>query len=237
MIIRTLCAAAIVLTGIAAHIDAQQQPSPVGPPHSQPAKMPPLTPPPAKKAEPTPVFHHLPSRHLPAMDKPFGMPGVVGFKDGKWEGADYLGHVANAMSVSVEVVKGESYEGAKIDENALYSQVAAMLKSNGITPQAEVKEGPPLPFVHVLLMVYPVDTEKVLIYGSVRLFEAVQVMRKNFAPAGYWQAITWESQDMTLSAASQAAEGAKALVDGLTKGFIERYKLYNTAADTATPKA
>lgn len=223
---------ACILTVLTSSVYSQH---PVGPPHS-PSKG--VVPPSVKKSDtPKHSFHPLPKRTLPPMEKPFGMPGVVGLKEGKWEGTDYLGHVANAMSVSVEIIKGENYEGPVIDETAINSLVLDLLKNSSISTLADVKEGPPLPFLHLLLLIYPVDTDKILIYGSVRLFESVQVMRKNFAPAGYWQAITWESQDMTLAAKSQLMDETKTLAESLVKGFLNRYKLYNRVTDPALPSS
>ena len=69
------------------------------------------SPPPRKDNIPqTQPFKHLQKPELPAMLKPFGMPGVIGLQDGKWEGTDYLGYLSNNIGVEVEISKAENVQ-------------------------------------------------------------------------------------------------------------------------------
>jgi len=182
---------------------------------------------PAQAPAPTKVhpFKPLPKPLLPVMSKPFGMPGVIGLVNGKWEGNDYLGHLSNQIGISIELLKGEG--SPDIDESSFEKIVSDLFTKESLTAKAAAKEGPPLPFFHILLIVYPVDKDKFVIFANGRIFEQIQVMRKNFNPAGYWQAITWENQDILLVNSTELNAQLKATVEKLAKGFIERYRLYN----------
>lgn len=198
-----------------------------GVPGSAPTKIPPVTypskPPPPP---PVPAAPPLVKPPAPAMDKPFGMPGVVGLRDGKWEGTDYLGHLSNKITVDVEILKGDKTP-VSVDISSLQAAVKTLLKDEGFTPHAEVTEGPPLPFLHILAIIYPVDKDKYVVFTTCRLFEQIQVVRKDFKPAGYWQGITWENQDISLSTFDQLPAQVKSSIEALLKAFIERYRLYN----------
>lgn len=216
------CAYLMVLTAQPISADSQLSPYPSGASKApQPSTQQP------KHEEKGPKFIPLPGKPaLPVMPKPFGMPGVVGFQNGKWAGTDYLGFVANKITVDVEILKGEN--APKLPEpSELEHRIAEIFSKSDITPKAELTEGPPLPFLHVLIIVYPVEKDKYAIIGSCRLFEQIQVMRKNFSPAGYWQGITWENQDIMLSSTEQLDTQIKAVVDKLVNAFVLRYRMYN----------
>lgn len=196
-------------------------------PGSSPSKIPPVTYP-SKPAEPThvPPPAPLPKPVIPPMEKPFGMPGVVGLRDGKWEGTDYLGHLSKNITVDIEVLKGDQTP-VNIDTSALQSAISSLLKNEGIVPHSALNEGPPLPFLHVLVIIYPIEKDKFVVFTTCRLFEEIQVVRKEFKPAGYWQGITWENQDIVIATGEQLAAQVKTSTETLIKAFLERYKLYN----------
>lgn len=158
--------------------------------------------------------------------KIFEMPGAVILNNNQWQGVDYLGHLSNRITVDVEIIQSQ-----KIPEipakDILVSYARKLLNSGDIVRQLNPAEGPPIPLLHILLVVYPIDKDRFVIFGNCRLFEHVDVLRKNFIPSGYWQAITWESLDVSLSSAPQLAENLREVVDKLVNGFIERYHMYN----------
>lgn len=187
-------------------------------------------PPPSKEPAPQPV-RQLPQRPLlPPMAKPFGMPGVVAYQNGKWEGSDFLTFLSNDIAVNVEIVRGENVP-QNLDLSGIESKLADSFRKENINPTAEVVEGPPLPFFQVLVFIYPISADKFVILANGRLFEQVQVMRKNFAQAGYWQAITWEIQDTVTSSAQQLDFQVKMLVEKTGTAFAVRYRQYNAAKD------
>lgn len=197
-------------------------------PSTSPPTYPQLKSPPPKSA-PAPVYkeRQLTKPSMPSMTKPFGMPGVVGFQNNRWEGTDYLGYLSPHISIDLELLKSESMTTPIPDASALQSRAEELFTKADLVPHADSGEGPPLPFLHLLLMVYPVDKDRYAIFANGRLFEQIQVMRKNFSPAGYWQGITWENQDVSLTTTEKLNEEIKSVVDKQVNAFIQRYKLYN----------
>jgi hypothetical protein len=184
-----------------------------------PSPLPPVSP-------PVTPFKRLPKKVLPSMPKPFDMPGVVGLQNDKWVGSDYLGYLTSSIGVYVEIVKSEQVLNV-IDASMLEARVAEMFRKKDLTPESEVTEGPPLPFVQILLFIYPVGAGRFAIFGACRLFERITINRKNFKPEGFWQAITWESQKIMLADQDKLKEQIDSLVDSLAEEFIKRYREFN----------
>lgn len=178
----------------------------------------------------TPGIHPLEKPVLPPMVKPFNLPGVIGLQEGKWVGVDYLGFLTDHIGVDVEVLKPDSLQNP-VDENELQSIVTKAFEAESITPRSDAMEGPPLPFLHVLVTIFPIDKDKFVVVGNTRLFEQLQVVRKDFIPAGYWQGITWENQDVVLAKASDLNGKVKEIVEKLAKAFATRYRQYNHAKE------
>ena len=187
-------------------------------------------PPPSKEPAPQPVRKLPPKPALPPMAKPFGMPGVVAYQNGKWEGSDFLTFLSNNIAVNVEIVRGENVP-QNLDLSGIENRLSDSFSKENINPRAEVVEGPPLPFFQVLVFIYPISADKYVILANGRLFEQVQVMRKNFAQAGYWQAITWETQDTVTASSQQLDSQVKMLVEKIGTAFAVRYRQYNAAKD------
>ena len=179
-----------------------------------------------KKEEPVREYKPVVKPLLPSMLKPFGMPGVIGIINNKWEGTDYLGYLSPNIGVDVEIVKAENVPAVS-DTSAIESRIAGIFTKEDIVPRSDAVEGPPLPFFHILFLIYPVDKDRYAIVANGRLFEQVQVIRKDFIPAGFWQAITWEIQDIALANSQQLDEEIKMLADKLATSFAKRYRQYN----------
>lgn len=183
--------------------------------------------PPASK-QPLKPYHPKPpvKPELPPMVRPFGMPGVVGFQNGKWEGTDYLGYLSNNIGINVEIVKAEHVPDVS-SASAIEGLLASVFMKENINPNAGAMQGPPLPFLHVLILVYPTDKDKYVVFGNGRLFEQIQVVRKEFVPSGIWQGITWENQDIAISNAEQLDAQVKAVAEKIATNFAQRYRQYN----------
>lgn len=179
-----------------------------------------------RKEEPVQPYKQLARPELPPMTKPFGMPGVIGMQNGKWEGTDYLGYLSNNIGIDVEILKADNVPQVS-DIATIESRLANIFTKEDINARADVTEGPPLPFLHVLLIIYPVDKDRYVIFGNGRLFEQIEVIRKDFIPAGYWQGITWENQDIAIASGQQLDAQMKALADKLGTAFAKRYRQYN----------
>ena len=186
--------------------------------------------PPPKPTEASPKFKPIGKPELPSMVKPFGMPGVVGLQNGKWEGTDYLGFLTKNIGVSVEILKPEGIP-LIADTSSIESSIASIFTKQDMEPFANVTEGPPLPFFHLLLVIYPVDQDKYVIFGNGRLFEQVQVVRKDFVPSGVWQGITWETQDVNLTNTQQLDTKVREMADKIATAFVQRYRQYNVSQE------
>lgn len=185
---------------------------------------------PVKKAEPPPQYKPQPKQELPPMTKPFGMPGVIGLQGNQWQGTDYLGYLSNNIGIDVEILKADNVPDVT-DTNSIQSLISGVFYKENIIPRAEATEGPPLPFFHLLFIIYPVDRDRYVIFGNARLFEQIQVIRKDFIPAGYWQGITWETQDIAISNGAQLNAKLKELADKLSTSFAKRYRQYNVSTE------
>ena len=174
----------------------------------------------------TPAVTHLKREAAPLMVKPFGMPGVIGLENNQWVGSDYLGSLSPNIIIDLEIRKTASLQ-QPINEALIKQAVVNVFKGAEINTERLSQEGPPLPFMHVLIMVYPLTQEEVFTICSLRLFEEINVVRKNFVPSGYWQGITWESQDTGIFKKSELDVNLKDLVEKNAKIFTDRYRQYN----------
>lgn len=165
--------------------------------------------------------------------KTFLMPGVIGLENGQWVGGDYLGHLSNNIVPEVEIIKGQAVKGVPSD-SALVAYASNLLSKGGLNPSPRPPTVLPLPAMHILLVVYPIDKDKYVIYGTCRLFEHIQVLRNDWIPSGNWQGITWESLDVSLTRADQVDVSIKKLIDTLVSRFIDRYRVYNQDTKTST---
>ena len=182
--------------------------------------------PPRQETSPQQPHKPLAKPELPPMLKPFEMPGVIGLTNDKWEGTDYLGYLSKNIGIDVEIVKTTNIPGVP-DSSSIESRIADVFSKENIIPRAEVTEGPPLPFFHVMIMIYQVDKDRYVIVGNGRLFEQIQVIRKDFIPAGYWQGITWENQDTALVNEQQMSNKIIEIAEKLATAFAKRYRQYN----------
>ena len=188
-----------------------------------------VAPPPRNETAPQPS-KRLAKPELPPMLKPFEMPGVIGLLNGKWEGTDYLGYLSNNIGVEVEISKAENVPNI-IDEATVSRRLSEIFAKENLDPRSAVVEGPPLPFFHILMLVYPIDKDRYVIVGNGRLFEQIQVIRKEFIPGGFWQGITWENQDIALANGQQLDTQIQAVADKLGTSFAKRYRQYNVSQE------
>lgn len=153
-------------------------------------------------------------------------PGIVAQRGGAWIGSDHLYNLTSNIDILVEIFKPDNVD-IPITEEIIRSRVADIFKKGGITPIAEQVAGePPLPFFHVLVMIYPIDKGYVA-YCEGRLFEKVQLDRIRLDDLTLLQGITWESQNLIVSPTSQIGEQISKSVDEIAETFVERYRFYD----------
>lgn len=196
-----------------------------GPPKTQPTLQSPIQKQPQNQPAPM-KQRRLVKPPLPAMNKPFGMPGVVGLIYGKWEGTDYLGYLSNNIGVSAEIIHSET-EHPMPSTGAIEGLIANIFAKENINPHADALQGPPLPFLQMLILVYQTDKDKYVIFCNGRLFEQIQVMRRDFIPSGFWQAITWENQDIMIANGQELEAKIRELAETIATNFVKRYRQYN----------
>jgi len=152
-------------------------------------------------------------------------PGIVAFQDGKWVGSDHLYNISSNISINVEVVKPPNFN-INITEAALKERIAAIFRTAGITPQAEPQQDlPPLPLFHMIVFIYPIPNGIVACCDG-RLFEAVTLDRVRLQKGVTWQAITWNKQNLLVSALEQGPEQINQSVDTIATLFTDRYKYF-----------
>ena len=153
-------------------------------------------------------------------------PGIVAQRGGAWVGSDHLYNLTNQIDILVEIFKPENVD-IPITEEMLRSRVADIFKKGGITPIAELIAGkPPLPFFHVLVMIYPIEKGYVA-YCEGRLFENVNLDRIRLDDLTLLQGITWESQNLIVSPTNQIGEQINNSVDEIAETFVERFRFYD----------
>lgn len=170
-------------------------------------------------------------------EKQFSNPGVIERHQEKWVGSDYLGHLSNQIDVRVEILQSQSQgQPMMFDEGSLERLVKDIFRKEGITPATRFSSTkPPLPFLHILIMVYAIPRNAYLIFCSARLFEEVNVVREKFIPRGNWQAITWETQELIIAQKDKVVSQVEDLVEDVSNLFVKRYRAYNPISPDASP--
>jgi hypothetical protein len=157
----------------------------------------------------------------------YTLPGIVGQKDGKWLGSDNLYNLPENIPVVVEVIKPID-QSVPINNNDLRSRVNRILNDNKITSRHEAfLDEPMLPFFHLLLMAIPLEKGNFVVSVSGRLFERITLPRVVLEKGIFWQAITWEKQDLIYATGEQLQAQLIKTVEDIATSFVERYKFFS----------
>ena len=152
-------------------------------------------------------------------------PGIVAQRGGRWVGSDHLYNLTENIDIVAEIFKPKNLE-LPITEEMIRSRVADIFKNSDIVPMAEEKPGqPPLPFFHVLVMIYPIEKGYVC-YTEGRLFEQINIDRVVLDEQTALQGITWESQNLILAPEEKLVEQVNTSVDEIANTFAERFEFY-----------
>ena len=169
---------------------------------------------------------HLPLLSLTSDQSFYPSPGIVGLIENEWVGSDHLLNVSGSIGVAVEIL---APEGAEIDvtEQMLKSRIEeAFLKANIKTTAESGENEPPLPFFHMLIMIYPIEKGYVA-YCDGRLFEEIKTERIELPVNTILQAIIWERQNLIIIPANGLLDQIGKSVDEITTAFIERYQFFD----------
>lgn len=167
----------------------------------------------------------IPPKPGPVKQEFYPNPGIVSFVHGKWEGSDYLLNVPDHIGINIEVLQPESSKVAFSTE-PLHQKIVEHFKKASITPMAEArKDGPPLPFLHVLIMLFPID-KGYSAYVGVRLFEEIKKWHVEISGKTALQAITWERQTLIIFPTEALNDQITKTVDEIMNSFVERYEFF-----------
>jgi hypothetical protein len=152
-------------------------------------------------------------------------PGIVVYKDGKWEGNDYLFNLTKEIGVAVEINKPENLQ-ISLSQQRLKVLVEDVLRKEGINPTARNDEDEPgLPFLHIQILIYPIEQGYAVVYQQ-RLFEAISIKRVNFDRGATLQAITWEKQKLMIVPADQLVSVVEKNAADMTNSFVQLFLVY-----------
>lgn len=152
-------------------------------------------------------------------------PGIVAQRNGRWVGSDHLYNLTDKIEIVAEIFKPRNTE-VDITEEMIRSKVSDIFRDGGIKTMAEVKPGqPPLPFFHILVMIYPIEKGYVC-YTEGRLFEKVNLDRVILDELTALQGITWESQNLILAPQAELKTQMMESVEEIAKTFVDRFQFY-----------
>lgn len=154
-------------------------------------------------------------------------PGIIAYQGSQWVGSDNLLNVGKDIAIYVEIVKSPTQQ-IPFDEESIKIKLSDIFTKNGIgTLPTGFTDKPPLPFMHALVMIVPFE-KGFLAYCSVRLFEQVTLPRVILADQTFFQAITWEKQNLVVAAPQDITREVTNTLVEMTNNFVERVKYFQT---------
>lgn len=154
----------------------------------------------------------------------FTQPGILSLSSGGFIGMDHLYNVSDNIPVIVEIAKPDNMN-LQISREKIQAIVEKAFESEGIVPMVKPSTGPALPYFQLLVMVIPAG-EGVSAFSSGRLFEKVELERVALPPNVYFQAITWEYQNLIFSSKEDSEKELDAAIAEIVDRFLSRYKYY-----------
>jgi hypothetical protein len=152
-------------------------------------------------------------------------PGIVAFRDGRWVGSDHLYNLTNKIDIVVEFFTPPNVV-LPVTKEAVKTTITEIFKKARITPPTDLLlDKPPLPFFHMLIMVYPLEKGYVA-YCEGRLFERIELNRVKPDEQTAMQGITWESQNLIIASKEDLANQVTKSVDEIATAFANRYRFY-----------
>lgn len=154
----------------------------------------------------------------------FTQPGILSLRGGGFVGVDHLFNIGLNIPVVVEIIKSDSVM-LTITRERIQQVIERLFEAEGISPIIKPSEGPALPFFQVLLMVIPAG-EGYSAYCSGRVFEKVDLDRVNLPAGVYFQAITWEFQNIIFASKEDSEKQIDSAIGDIVQQFLSRYKYY-----------
>jgi hypothetical protein len=179
---------------------------------------------------PTPKIN--PEEQMPILQKEpevsfrpvFFQPGILSLRGEGFVGVDHLYNVSGNIPVVVEIEKSANV-AVSFSEEKIQQLIEQIFEREGINPIVKPSAGPALPFFQVLIMVIPAG-EGFSAFCSGRLFEKVELERVALPQGVYFQAITWEFQNLVFASKEDSEKQIDAAVAEIVQQFLSRYKYY-----------
>ncbi|MGE4574898.1 MULTISPECIES: hypothetical protein [Parachlamydia] len=166
-----------------------------------------------------------PAKPMGTSDILYTSPGVIALKDGVWAGSDHLYNLTDKIGISIEVIKPANFTAA-VSEESLKKIVAEIFEKGNLAPIMRPGEtSNPLPFFHILVMLYPHEGA-LAVFCEGRLFENVQITRVFLDKDTQLQAITWEKQSIVIIPLFDAQAQVSKAVANIATAFVDRYKYF-----------
>lgn len=172
----------------------------------------------------------------------FTVPGVVALRGDAWVGTENLYNLTPDLGLFVEFIESPNLN-LPLRENTIKEKVSAIVRDSGISVRGNVLlKKTPLPFLHCILMIMPIE-KGFTAYCAIRLFEETRVSRVFLPTEVVWQTITWEKQEIIVSATEQITEQVTKTFEDLATSFVQRYRQEREgrsnlpSAQTSSPQA
>ncbi|CDZ81664.1 hypothetical protein BN1013_02200 [Candidatus Rubidus massiliensis] len=149
----------------------------------------------------------------------YAFPGMVGFQGGRKVVSENIFNLNLPIAVTVEVIKPQGKTIA-IEEGVLTNFINRTLNEQGIQTG-----GQGTPLLHLLVFVNEVENIG-FAYMGLRLLESVKMDRILLPKDFYFQAITWEKQDLIAASQQDLETEVQKSAQDLLKSFIERYQYF-----------
>lgn len=159
----------------------------------------------------------------PPENEIFLSPGIVSMQNGQWSGSEHLFNLPTDLGLFVEIVKPQGVV-FPFNEESIKQKLIPLLKNAGIEARSFLSGPSTLPFLHLFLMVYPIE-KGFVVYCALRLFEAVNLTRVHFKPDTIFQAITWEKQELLVIPSGNMMELEQTL-QTISNAFANLFKSY-----------
>lgn len=193
--------------------------------HKQSPTTPPLVLPdqPPKPAQSMPQRVKAEWEKTGLIDVSYVSPGIAAVQEGRWVGNDHLLGVSENIGIVLEIVKPATLQSVLSDQ-AIKEQVSQILKIGHITPLIQIIGSSPLPYLHLLIMINPIENGYAA-FIAVRLFEAIDLRRARLKLGTTFQAITWERQEFIVTPKDQLREEISKELKTMLDKFVEVYNI------------
>lgn len=173
----------------------------------------------------TPLAIPVPA-YAEAAPPDYWAPGLATIKNGKWVVTDFLYNLTPNIGIKIQVVRPPN-RYVPLSDRLLESKLTAQFQDALLTPTAlAVQCQPPLPVYNVTIMAYPCGNRCIGMVTA-QLYETARPDRIDSDLAGVWQVVTWERQELVVSACEDFSQEIEKTISGMTQAFIDLYNRFN----------